>query len=196
MKTHFAHHSLLRSYVVSETGHRLSLYISTVFGVLTWAIQTSPYPFHHSPYPSDHRSYRSLCTLLQTLSPIRSNTRLRHSSRYILGTHACARSLHLYALSINCHSSLSPLRNLILLLPVRICKPKPEYFTPTADPRRNRVIFLTYSPSEILSTTSAHTFTQFGAIEWAYSYCVQCRAYSWRDNMAYSTWIGINSLCR
>jgi hypothetical protein len=164
--------------------------------MLTCPLQASSYAFDHPPYASDNRTSRSLRTLLQTLSPVCSNTRLRNSSCHISGTHLGTRSLHLDTFSFNCHSSISTLRSLILLLSIRIRKPRPEHPSPATDSRRNRVLLLSYSPSQVLTTTSAHTLTKFSTTERAYGHCLQCGTYSRRNNMAHSTWVGINCLCR
>ncbi len=163
--------------------------------MLTCHIQTSPYSFHYSTHPPDHSPSRRLCTLLQTFSSICSNTCLRYPSSHIVGTNPCSRSIHVDTPCVDSHSSVSAVRSLILLFSVYICKSRPEYPSSTTFSRRNCIILLTYSPTEILTTTSAVALAQFSSFERAYCYCIQCGTYSGRNYMAHPTWTGIHSLC-
>jgi len=157
-------------------------------------IQTSSYTLLHSPHTCNHRTSRSLRTLLQALLPVHSNTRLRYTACYLPRAYAGTRSVHLNASGINCHSSISTFRSLILLLSVRFREPRSEHPSAATNFGRNRILLHKYSPSQVLATTSAHTLTKFGAVERAYGHCVQCWTYAWRNNMAHSTWTRIGSL--
>jgi hypothetical protein len=119
--------------VLFDIGHLLPSCCPIFFAMLTCPLQASSYAFNHPPYASDDRTSRSLRTLLQTLPPVCSNTRLRNTSRHISGTHLGTRPLHLDTFSFNCHSSISTLRSLILLLSIRIRKPRPEHPSPATD---------------------------------------------------------------
>jgi hypothetical protein len=169
----FAHRSLRWYCVLTDMAYLFSLRNSAIYiGMLTLPAQTSAHSFDHPPHPSDHRPSWSLCPLLQTLPPICSNPRLCYPSCHILGTYTRTRHLQLNTSSINRHSFVGSFRSIILLPPGVIHKPRPEYPPSATNSRRNCIIFLTYSPAQVLATTSAVTVAQLSSIERIDRYCV------------------------
>jgi hypothetical protein len=159
IETHSNHHILCIDLVYCMIWAAFCSLHPQSLTVLICALQTSPYPLHHSPHASHDRTSRSLRPLLQTLSPIFPNSCLRYSSCHILGANLGSRFVYLDTFSINCHSSVGTLRSLILLLPVIVSESGPKHPSPTTDSRRNRILLLKHSPTEVFATTPADPFT-------------------------------------
>jgi hypothetical protein len=138
--------------------------------MLTCDLQASPDALGYTPDACNGGTFSCLCSLLQALPSLHTDTNIRYYSCHIAWSDSAPRSLLFDPSSIDCHPQRGPLRSVIFIFTVHLGDPRLKYPSPTSNKPGNRVLFRPYSPTEVFSTASTTSFAFFTSSKWSYNY--------------------------